>query len=147
MKAFLPCLSLLLLPFGAFPTQAQDADYPCYWQTSQGRIVNLATLCNDRPTQAARSADAAFLDDFQRMAGRYSGETGQVLNRYLNQQRDGAIAEAKTTCRVLQSGGWEAESTRREALAARDSSEAGNIRRQITRTLAVVHYCPQFAVR
>lgn len=130
------------------PVAAQESDAPCYLRTGSGQIINLTRLCGGSGTIApAPTPNSAFISDFQALAKQQPAEVSQALDRYLTRDRDRVIADAKATCRVLKLGGPQAETVRQNALAARDSSAAGKARRQITRSLAIAHYCPEFAVR
>jgi hypothetical protein len=130
------------------PVAAQESDAPCYLRTGSGQIVNLTRLCGGSGTIAAPpTPNSTFISDFQTLAKQYPTEVSQALDRYLSRDRDRAIAAAKATCRVLKLGGPQAEAVRQKALAARDPSAYGKAQRQITSSLAIAHYCPEFAVR
>lgn len=134
----------ILPPTGAV---AQESDYVCYWQKSDGSTTALSNLCRQSSSTTKLSGDAAFVADFQSMASQYPNSIRQALNIYINQNRDSAIASAKTTCRVLRFGGTAAVSKRRETLTADNSSPIEAARLQIIEPLAINYYCPEFTSR
>jgi Protein of unknown function (DUF732) len=130
-------LSLVCL---ATPAMAQDST--CYWHMANNQVVNLDRLCG---TQTVLSGDAAFLADFQKLAGQYSGTIKESLTAYVTRDRDSAIAAAKTTCRVLRFGGVAAATNHKQALMDYTAVPDIQARQQITVALATSYYCPEFS--
>lgn len=124
----------------------EEPDSPCYVRQSDGTVIDLSSWCVKNPP-AVLSPSASFVSNFRSLAKNYPPNIRQELNQYSEKQRDSAIASAKTTCRVLRYGGAQAELTRRRALAAYKSSSSEVAKQQITYTLAVNQYCPEFANR
>ncbi|NJR53158.1 MAG: hypothetical protein HC780_29995 [Leptolyngbyaceae cyanobacterium CSU_1_3] len=137
--------SISLIPFSIFlflltpSALAQEADYSCYLQNSNNRIVDLSKLCG-QPT--APSPSDSFVANYQQLAGQYSPPVRQALNQYIAQNRASAIAAAKATCRVLKFSG-SAAADRQRALLSYDSSPDTQAKHQITASLAVTHFCPE----
>lgn len=136
-------VTLLLLS----PAIAQEPDAPCYLRQTDGTIVDLSTWCKKSTPPTVLSPNVAFVANFQAIANNYPDTVRQQLNRYANDERDSAIASAKTTCRVLRFGGRSAQLKRQQALASYDPSPSGVARRQIINSLAVNQYCPELANR
>jgi Protein of unknown function (DUF732) len=139
-----PTISLILFSIFLFlltpSALAQEADYSCYLQNSNNRIIDLSKLCG-QPT-APPTADS-FVANYQQLAGQYSPPVRQALNQYIGQNRASAIAAAKTTCRVLKFAGSSAAVDRQRALLSYDSSPDTQAKHQIAASLAVTHFCPQ----
>jgi hypothetical protein len=125
----------------------EEPDYACYWQQPDGTTVDLSSWCVRTSPSRTLPASAGFVSNFRTMANQYPSNIKQELERYTEENRDSAIAAAKTTCRVLRYGGMRAELTRQQALASNDSSPSEAARRQIVHSLAVNQYCPEFANR
>ena len=138
--AFITAFCFSLLPIPA--VLAQEADYPCYFQSSNHRIVNLSKLCG-QSVSPPLSSDAAFLSSFQKLASAYPAPVSQALNQYIGQNQVSAIAAAKTTCRVIKLGGPSAQETRKRALMSYSAAPNAQAKQQITASLAVTHYCPE----
>ncbi len=132
------CFFLLSIP----SVLAQEADYPCYFQSSNHRTVDLSKLCG-QSVSPPLSSDAAFLSNFQKLASNYPTPVSQALNQYIGQNRASAIAAAKSTCRVIKLRGTAAQETRRRALMSYDAAPDAQAKQQITASLAVTHYCPE----
>ncbi|HEY9831496.1 MAG TPA: hypothetical protein V6D26_13010 [Stenomitos sp.] len=124
----------------------EEPDSPCYVRQSDGTVIDLSSWCAKNPP-AVLSPRASFVSNFRSLAQNYPPNIRQELNQYSDKHGASAIASAKTTCRVLRYGGAQAELTRRRALAAYNSSSAEVAKQQITYTLAVNQYCPEFANR
>lgn len=124
---------------------AQESNYVCFMEKPDGTMTDLSKMC--QPPSPKLTGDAAFLADFESMANQYPYNVKQALDKYIKQNRDSAIASAKTTCRVLKSGGMAAQSERRERLAADNPSPSEQARLQIIEPLAISYYCPEFASR
>lgn len=124
-----------------------EPDYPCYWQQPDGTTVDLSAWCTKTPATRALSPNAGFISNFRTMANQYPSNIKQELARYSEENRDSAIAAAKTTCRVLRYGGTRAALTRQQALASDNSSPSNAAKQQIIYSLAVNQYCPEFATR
>lgn len=133
--------------FPAHHAVAQDSNYVCYWQKPDGTTADLSNLCQQSGSATRLSGDAAFVADFQARISQYPDGIRQTLNTYINQNRDSAIASAKTTCRVMRFGGTAAVLKRREALTSDSSSPSEAARLQIIEPLAINYYCPEFASR
>ncbi len=138
-------LTFTLLLLLSSPVLAQETDYPCYWRNSSGQVINLGNLCKDRSSQSTPNAEIPSASTLQALIHNYPEAVSQDLNRYFSRNYDRAIAEAKTACRVLRYGGSAAAEVRQQALARRDSSTYSEARRQITTSIALTHYCPEFA--
>lgn len=132
--------------FFAALASAQEGPYSCYLRDSSGRTMNLSSLCQGGNAPAAPRVPArSFVADFRSLANRYPSEVQQELNDYVQRNRDSAIAEARTTCRVLKYGGAQAAAVRQRAISSRDASSFSQAKQTITRTLAISHYCPEYA--
>ncbi len=138
--AFITALCFFLLSIPS--VLAQEADYPCYFQSSNHGIVDLSKLCG-QSVSPPLSSDAAFLSSFQKLASGYPTPVSQALSQYIGQNQASAIAAAKSTCRVIRLRGAAAQETRRRALISYDAAPNAQARQQITASLAVTHYCPE----
>lgn len=123
-----------------------EPDSVCYLRQSDGTIVDLSAWCVKQPA-ATISPRASFVSNFRSLANSYPPQIRQELNQYTDKHTASAIASAKTTCRILRYGGAQAELTRRRALASKKSSPSEVARQQITYSLAINQYCPEFANR
>lgn len=128
------------------PITQPEPDSACYLRQPDGSVVDLSTLCVKTPTTGI-SPGASFVSNFQSLANSYPPQVRQELNQYSEKHTDSAIASAKTTCRVLRYGGTQAALTRRRALASYNPSSSEVAKQQITESLAINQYCPEFANR
>lgn len=145
LLAIVSIAALCLATVAPTRTTAQESDYVCFWQKPDGTMMDMSNFCRQSSSKTKLSGDAAFVADFQAMASQYPDNIRQALDSYIQQNRDSAIASAKTTCRVLRTGGMLAQSKRRGKLAANDSVPTEQARVQIIEPLAISHYCPEFA--
>ena len=143
MKPIISGLSVLFLALITLPVEAQPVDSLCYWRSADQQVLSLEQLCGNQA--AIASPDAAFVANFQKMAGQYTGDTQAALTSYLQTDRDSAIAAAKTACRTLRYGGTTAANTRQQALLAYHADRTVQIRDKITATLAPLYFCPELA--
>ncbi|HEY9726046.1 MAG TPA: DUF732 domain-containing protein [Chroococcales cyanobacterium] len=150
MKRALLLSTFVLSLAGFLSTSAlaqEESDYPCYLRQPDGTTVDLSAWCTKTPTTRALSPNAGFVSNFRTMTSQYPSNVQQELNRYSEENRDSAIAAAKTTCRVLRYGGTRAALTRQQALVSDYSSPSNTAKQQIIYSLAVNQYCPEFATR
>lgn len=127
------------------PVFAQDPDYICYFQRSDGVIVDLSEMCGSEGTPtvlAVLSLDDRFISDFENEAGAYPDVTRRALIAYANESRTALIASARVACRVLSGEGAGAEARLRQNLAANDATSFDAARRNIVLTLSRRYYCP-----
>jgi hypothetical protein len=129
-------LSLIAIVIIIQPGQlfAQDASL-CYWESSQGRTIDLSTLCGQAPNKAKPLSLQSYPKAIQ-----------QEVNQYIQQNKDSFIAQAETTCRTLRYGGPAAATKRRQALIAyQGGSAAMKARQETIDAYAIANYCPELA--
>lgn len=136
--------------FLPLPAMSQMDSPICYWRQSDGSVVDLSTLCEGNTTGNAEitlTPHEAFVTNFQAMIRQYPDEVRQALSSYITESSNSAIAAAKTTCRVLKFGGEGAAQRRQARLTANNASPIEKAKQDIIQTLAINHYCPEFASR
>lgn len=141
LGCFFSTLAIASTMQGAIAQLPEEPDTSCYLRQQDGTIIDLSAWCVKAAPPTPLSSNAAFLTNFRSMTQNYPANVRQELNRYVDSNKDSAIAAAKTTCRVLRFGGQQAALTRRQALASYNSSSSEAARQQIIHSLAVNQYC------
>jgi hypothetical protein len=93
------------------PLAQSPDDLYCYFETSDGRILNINQLCgsiptkNDRPTVqlVQNSVEAQFIENFRGSLTRRTGSSPSAINQMQNNPQP-LINEAKKICQQLRSG-------------------------------------------
>jgi hypothetical protein len=131
LLSFLATFFLALCVFLSLQRLTIADDAICYGQIG-GQNLDLSKLCGQVPSTAQPKA--------------YPEAIGQGVAQYIQQNQDSVIAQAKTTCRILQYGGPQAAATQRQGLIEyQGGTKEIGLRQEAIDAYAIANYCPDQA--
>ncbi len=131
LLSFLATFFLALCVFLSLQRLTIANDAICYGQIGDQNL-DLSKLCGQVPSTTPPALKA------------YPEAIGQGVAQYIQQNQDSVIAQAKTTCRILQYGGPQAAATKRQALIEYQGGGKGiEARQEAIDAYAIANYCPE----
>jgi hypothetical protein len=136
--SFLPASFTLAQPESRI-AQAPD-DLYCYFETSDGRILNINQLCGDVPTKNDRptiqvtqnSVEARFLENFRGSLTRRTDSSPGAINE-IQKNPQALVNQAKQICQQLQAG-----------RSLDNFAPQGEPKTDTLYALAPKYFCPEF---